>query len=45
MNERKRERMNGGGAEREGARIPCRLHIVSVETHVGLELRNYEILT
>ena len=30
--------MSGGGAEREGDRIPSRLHAVSVEPTVGLNL-------
>ena len=36
-----------GGAEREGERIPSRLHNVSTEPEddVGLDLTNHEILT
>ena len=34
---------SGGGAERE--RIPSRLHAVSKESDVGLDLMNYEIMT
>ena len=34
-----------GGAEREGERIPARLHTVRVEPDAGLELMNHEIMT
>ena len=34
-----------GGAESEGDRIPSRLLAVRVESHVGLELTNHEIIT
>ena len=34
-----------GGAEREGDRIPSRLHAVSIEPDVGLELTSHEIVT
>ena len=34
----------GGGRERERKRIPSRLHTVSAEPHMGLELVNYEIM-
>ena len=34
-----------GGAEREGERIPSRLHAVSAEPNVGLKLTNREIVT
>ena len=37
--------MSRGGAERGRERIPSRLHAVSPEPHVGLELRNREIMT
>ena len=37
--------MSRVGAEREGERIPSRLHAVSTEPNVGLELMNYEIMT
>ena len=43
--ERERERENRGGAGREGERIPSRLHTVSTEPNVGLELTNCEIMT
>ena len=38
---------NGGGAEkeREGERIPSRLHTVSTEPHSGLDHTNHEIMT
>ena len=35
----------GGGAERGRQRIPSRLHAVSTEPSVGLELTNLEIMT
>ena len=34
-----------GGAEREGERIPSRLHAVSTEPNEGLEPMNHEIMT
>ena len=34
----------GGGTEREGERIPGRLHVVSAEPNVGLELTNCETM-
>ena len=34
-----------GGTERGGERIPSRLHAVSMEPDVGLELMNHEIMT
>ena len=37
--------MRGVGAEREGGRIPSRLHTVSGEPNVGTELTNREIMT
>ena len=37
--------MSREGAEREGERIPSRLHTVGTALDVGLELRNHEILT
>ena len=49
--ERKREteRVSRGGAERERERererIPNRLHLVSTEADVGLDLTNREIMT
>ena len=33
------------GRERQGDRIPSRLHAVSTKLNVGLELRNREIMT
>ena len=33
------------GAEREGERIPSRLHTVSAELDMGLEPTNHEIMT
>ena len=41
----KKESTHGGGAEREGERIPSRLRTVGVQSNVGLELRNLEITT
>ena len=40
-----RDRVSGGGAERGRERIPGRLHTVSAEPNVGLELRNCKIMT
>ena len=37
--------MSRGGAEREGERIPSRLHAVSAEPDAGLDLINCEIMT
>ena len=42
---RETERVSRGGAEREGERIPSRLHAVSVEPDAGLELTSQEIVT
>ena len=42
---RKTQRANGGGAEREGDRIPSRLHTVSAKLDKGLELMSREIMT
>ena len=38
-------KMSQGGAEREGQRIPSRLHAVSAEPDVELKLTNHEIMT
>ena len=35
----------GGGAEREGQRIPSRLHSVSTELNMGLNPTNHETTT
>ena len=35
----------GRGKEREREKIPSRLHTVSTEPDLGLELMNYEIMT
>ena len=35
----------GGGAEREGDRIPSGLRTVRTEPNAGLELMNHEIMT
>ena len=35
----------GREREREGERIPSRLHAVSAEPNVGLELRNHAMMT
>ena len=45
IREREGGHLSGGGAEREGDRIPSRLCTVSAEPNVGLELRNCEIMT
>ena len=37
--------MGEGQRERKRARIPSRLHAVSMEPDVGLELMNHEIMT
>ena len=43
--ENDRERMSGGGAERERERISSRLHAVSTEPDMGLDPTNQEIMT
>ena len=46
--ERERQSMNGGGTEREGdteCEVGSRLWGVGTEPHVGLNLKNYEIMT
>ena len=44
--ERARERESkAGGTEREGDRIPSRLHAVGTELNTGLKLMNHEIMT
>ena len=43
--ERERERASRERAEREGDRIPSRLHTVSREPDVGLEPTNCDIMT
>ena len=43
--ERERESASRRGAERRRDRIPSRLHTVSTEPNVGLELTNCEIMT
>ena len=40
-----REKAQGVGAERGREWIPSRLHAVSAEPDMGLELMNYEIMT
>ena len=40
-----RQCKRGGGAEREGQRIPSRLHTDNIESDVGLKLPNREITT
>ena len=42
---REREHEQEGGREREGERIPSRLHSVRPEPDVGLDLTNHEIMT
>ena len=37
--------MSGGGTEREGERIPSRLHADRTDPNTGLKLRNHEIIT
>ena len=43
--ERERETISRGGAERRRDRIPSRLRTISTEPHMGLKLRNREIMT
>ena len=43
--EREREREQGRGRERGKARILSRLHTVSAEPDLGLEIMNHEIMT
>ena len=43
--ERERESTSRGGAERRTDRIPSRLHTISAEPNMGLELMNCEIMT
>ena len=43
--ERESEQVSKGGAEKEGEGIPSRLHAVSMEPGVGLDLMNHEIMT
>ena len=43
--ERERKNTSGGGAEREGERTLSRLHPVSAEPDVGLDLENHGIMT
>ena len=49
LRERARERdstcMSEGEAEREGERIPGRIHVVSTEPDMGLELTNPQIMS
>ena len=48
LRERKRDRLSGGGAEREGdteSEAGSRLRAVSAEPDVGLELKNREMVT
>ena len=48
MRERERQRVSGGGAEREGGtelEAGSRLGAVSTESDAGLELTNGEIMT
>ena len=42
---RDREQVSRGGAERGEERIPSRLHAMSADPNVGLELTNLEIMT
>ena len=39
------EKRSRGGAEKEGERIPIKLHAVSTEPNAGLDLMNHEIMT
>ena len=43
--ELERARVGEGQREGEGERIPSRLHTVSAEPDVGLDLTNQEIMT
>ena len=43
--ERETESASKGRAEREGERIPSRLHAVSTEPNMGLDPTNCEIMT
>ena len=43
--ERKERERGGGGAEREGERIPSMFHTTSAEPNTRLKLTNYEIRT
>ena len=46
MREKRGEREPERGRERQGEReIPSRLHAVSTEPNLGLELMNHEIMT
>ena len=46
LRERDSMHMSKGGAEKEGDRgSPSRLHTVSTQLDVGLELTNHEIMT
>ena len=45
LRERERESTSGGGTERRRDRITSRLHTISAEPDVGLELTNSEIVT
>ena len=43
--ERDVESKPGKDRERQGDRIPCKLHAVSTEPNAGLELMSHEIMT
>ena len=48
LRDRERQRVSGGGAEREGdteSETASRLRAVSTEPNTGLELTNHEIMT
>ena len=45
LRERQRACEQGRGREREGKRIPGRLHAVGTEPNAGLDLTNREIMT
>ena len=42
---REKERVSRGGAEKDGERIPSRLHTFSTKPNMGLEPRNHEFMT
>ena len=48
LRDRERQRVSGGGAEREGdteSETAPRLRAISTEPNMGLELTNHEIMT
>ena len=45
LRQRERKRAGKGLREREGERVPSKLHAVGEEPDVGLKLTNHEIMT